>query len=118
VRKRADVYRMYVDELARRGLTDSGWTLQELAGEVPHQFFPLLCPAGTSNLAVARWMADGGIDIRRYFSPPCHRQPAFEGFRRSALDNTETLSSRALSLPLWEEMTGEHFAAVTGRLAR
>jgi dTDP-4-amino-4,6-dideoxygalactose transaminase len=118
MRKRADIYRMYVDELARCGLTDGGWTLQEFGGEFPHQFFPLLCPPGTANQEVARWMTEGGIDIRRYFSPPCHQQPAFEALPRSALDNTEILSSRTLSLPLWEEMTREHVAAVVSRLAR
>jgi dTDP-4-amino-4,6-dideoxygalactose transaminase len=116
MRRRREVYAWYRAELESRGLLEMKWAMQRQAGEVAHQFFPLLCPPGISNLAVARSLAEEGIDVRTYFSPPCHRQPAFEDFPRSALDNTEMLAARALSLPLWEEMTREQVAAVVSRL--
>lgn len=116
-RRRADVYRMYVDELARRGMVDQGWTTQDIAGEVAHQFFPLLCPPAVSNRDVARRMAEGGIEVRTYFRPPCHQQPAFARCPRETLAQTDALSSRILSLPLWEEMTRADVTTVMARLA-
>jgi len=117
-RRRMEIYGWYRDELGRHGLRESGWTMQQQSGEVAHQFFPLLCPPEISNGTVAQWMAEHGIQIRTYFSPPCHQQPAFDALGRSALENTEALAARALSLPLWEEMTPEHVATVARRLYR
>jgi dTDP-4-amino-4,6-dideoxygalactose transaminase len=74
---RRQIYAWYRAALAKRGLLSRGWTLQQDRGEVAHQFFPLLCPPGVSNVAVARAMAARGIQVRTYFGPPCHRQPAF-----------------------------------------
>lgn len=115
-RKRVQIHEWYRAELADRGFLGNGWAMQQQVGEIAHQFFPLLCPSAISNLAVAQSMARQGIDIRTYFSPPCHQQPSFEGFRHSALNNTETLAARALSLPLWEEMTRQHVATVVSNL--
>lgn len=115
-RERAEIHEWYRSELMSRGLLDNGWTMQQQAGNIAHQFFPLLCPPNVSNQAVAQLMAQHGIDIRTYFSPPCHQQPSFEGFQRATLGNTESLSARALSLPLWEGMTPKHVTTIVKQL--
>ena len=62
---------------------------------------------GTDRDAVAAALADAGVDTRRYFDPPLHRQSAYaeRGFRQSALAVTETISPRVLSLPIHSSMT-------------
>ena len=116
-RRRIEIYAWYRDELARHGLSSGGWAMQRQAGEVAHQFFPLLAPAGVSNVALQRSLAARGVEIRTYFRPPCHGQPAFERCARLALPETDALAERVLSLPLWEEMTREQVATVVGGLA-
>jgi dTDP-4-amino-4,6-dideoxygalactose transaminase len=113
---RMKIYEWYRAELESKGLLTQGWTMQRDLGEIAHQFFPLLCPPGISNLDVMRSMAGHGIDIRTYFCPPCHTQPAFGSFPRFELPHTEALSTRALSLPLWEEMSRDDVATVVSRL--
>jgi dTDP-4-amino-4,6-dideoxygalactose transaminase len=115
-RRRMDIHGWYREELAERGMLAAGWTTQREAGEVPHQFFPLLCPEQFSNQAVVKSMAAHAVEVRTYFCPACHEQPAFDRFPRSDLTNTQTLSARALSLPLWEEISREQIQHVVGHL--
>ena len=114
--RRMQLHAWYRESLEARGLLARGWTMQQQRGEVPFQFFPLLCPSGRSNQETAEALARQGIDIRTYFRPGCHEQPAFERFGRQPLTNTEAVSHRALSLPLWEEMTREQVITVVEAL--
>ena len=51
-------------------------------------------------------LAAEGIDSRRYFYPPIHRQKAYAGTTgHGALPVTDELSSRVISPPLWTAMT-------------
>lgn len=115
--RRMMVYQWYRSELEGRGLLQDGWTMQKPLGEIAHQYFPLFCPRGVSNQAVVKRLAARSIDLRTYFSPPCHEQPVFQGFERATLANTEMLAQRALSCPLWEEMTREQVSEVVAELA-
>ena len=117
-RRRIEIHRWYEEELVRCGMPQQGWRMQLEAGEVAHQFFPLLAPPSASNVALVRALTDRGIEIRTYFHPACHAQPAFERCARLALPETEALARRILSLPLWEEMGREHVASVVAGLAR
>lgn len=45
-----------------------------------------------------------GIETRKYYSPPLHRQTAFSGARPLELPNTEWLAGRVLSLPMWSHL--------------
>jgi hypothetical protein len=48
------------------------------------------------------------IDTRKYYEPPAHRQLAYKQFYNgSQLPNTELLSARSLSLPMWSQMEQE-----------
>jgi dTDP-4-amino-4,6-dideoxygalactose transaminase len=46
------------------------------------------------------------IETRKYYDPPVHRQIAYREFSPPAgtLPNTELLSARSLSLPIWSHM--------------
>jgi dTDP-4-amino-4,6-dideoxygalactose transaminase len=54
-----------------------------------------------------------GIDTRRYYYPPIHRQKAYVGIARNrSLPETELLTNQVLTVPLWSHMTGPTVRAV------
>ena len=56
----------------------------------------------------ARALAAEGIDSRRYYYPPIHRQKAYAGTTgHGDLRVTDELAARVISPPLWTAMT-EH----------
>lgn len=102
---REALYGVYVDELAGGGLLAEGWQLQRFDGHTPHQFMPVACAPRLTNSSVAAAMHGCDIEVRTYFSPPCHQQPQFATCPNNGLPVTDDLARRCLSLPLWEEMT-------------
>lgn len=62
---------------------------------------------GLTAVELARALAAEGIDSRRYYHPPIHRQKAYADRwpERRALPVTDSLSERVLSVPLWSHMT-------------
>ena len=62
---------------------------------------------GASRDAVRARLADAGIDSRAYYSPPCHRMPAFS--RRHPAERrlpvTDSLAACSLSLPMGAHVT-------------
>lgn len=62
---------------------------------------------GASRDAVRAHLADAGIDSRAYYSPPCHRMPAFS--RRHPADRrlpiSDNLAACSLSLPMGAHVT-------------
>ncbi len=74
---------------------------------------------GATRDAVAAALAERGVDTRRYFDPPLHRQSAYadRGFRQSALAVTEALSPRVLSLPMHSSMTDDDVDYVCDAIA-
>lgn len=76
---------------------------------------------GLAAPAVQTALAAEGIDSRRYYSPPIHRQAAYAG--RSAasprsLPVTDALAGSALTPPLWSHMTPGVIERVGAALAR
>jgi dTDP-4-amino-4,6-dideoxygalactose transaminase len=59
-----------------------------------------------------------GIDTRCYFSPPVHRQQAYSEGAHFDLPNTEWLSSRVISLPMWRDLSVEAVEQVADVIAR
>lgn len=116
-RRRMAVHAWYREELESRGLLAWGWAIQKQLGERAHVYFPLLCPSGVSNQDILKRMTERGIDMRTYFSPPCHRQPAFEHFPGGELGTTEAIANRVLCCPIWEELTRENVSEVVAELA-
>jgi dTDP-4-amino-4,6-dideoxygalactose transaminase len=101
---REELYQAYVAGFRREELIARGWRLQQLAGEVAHQFMPACTPCGTLNRTVVDALAGAFIEIRTYFAPACHQQAQFSSAPCGPLAVTEDLSRRIVSLPLWEDM--------------
>lgn len=64
---------------------------------------------GLSAAELQSALAQERIDSRRYYSPPIHRQRAYEHAwpRRRDLPTTDRLAAQVLSPPLWSHMTDD-----------
>jgi dTDP-4-amino-4,6-dideoxygalactose transaminase len=62
---------------------------------------------GAGRDAVRAHLATQGIDARAYYSPPCHRMPAFARYHDPArrLVATDSLAACSLSLPMGAHVT-------------
>jgi dTDP-4-amino-4,6-dideoxygalactose transaminase len=88
----------------RAGLEPHGWRFQAGAAGSTYQHVPAVAPDGaTRDLAVARAVADR-VELRCYFDPPLHREAVFDGAARVALDTTDDLASRIVSLPMADDL--------------
>jgi dTDP-4-amino-4,6-dideoxygalactose transaminase len=112
IKKRQQIYSWYVEKLNEKRLFEKGWIVQKAEGEIPHQFMPICCPEEKQSDDIIRLLANGGIESRSYFSPPCHLHSYFSSYPHTSLAVTENISNRILSLPLWEEMTKEDVCMV------
>jgi len=54
--------------------------------------------------ALAEALRAEGVDTRRYFHPPVHRQQAYAHLPERPLPITDDVSARVLTLPLWSHM--------------
>jgi dTDP-4-amino-4,6-dideoxygalactose transaminase len=115
---REQIYTWYLEEMRKNDLFEKGWTIQEIEGNIPHQFMPICCPEVLQNSDVVHLLENHSIEARTYFSPPCHQHPLFSEFPHTPLPVTEKLSSRILSLPLWEEMSREKVMLVVEGLTQ
>ena len=61
---------------------------------------------GLTRDQLALALAAENIDTRTYYDPPVHRQSAYKQYAppEGALSQTQMLSSRILSLPIWSDM--------------
>ncbi|HMK37223.1 MAG TPA: DegT/DnrJ/EryC1/StrS family aminotransferase [Desulfomonilaceae bacterium] len=63
---------------------------------------------GMNRDELVRTLAADNIDTRAYYCPAVHAQTAYRSFFRGAqLPNTDFLSARSLSLPMWSHMEPE-----------
>jgi dTDP-4-amino-4,6-dideoxygalactose transaminase len=69
---------------------------------------------GMDAAAAATALAAEGIQTRRYYSPPVHRQRAYRwvGPANGALPETDRAAARVLTLPLWTPMAEEQVDGV------
>ena len=118
--RRRQIAGLYQQELSRLPGIEF---MQLAAGAEPSykDFSIVIDPArfGMSRDALRRVLASQGIETRTYFSPPCHRQTAFEHFydRSRPLNRTEVLSSRSLSLPMGSHVDEAVVAEVCDAIA-
>ncbi|MDQ0874555.1 dTDP-4-amino-4,6-dideoxygalactose transaminase [Paenibacillus sp. V4I3] len=117
-RLRQQIFQWYLDKFQRIPVLNEEWELQKTEGEIAYQFLPVLCPKDQSNLDFVKLLADNHVEARTYFSPTCHQQKFFSSFQRTLMPNTDHLSGRILSLPIWEEMKESDIAQVTQILAK
>ncbi|PLR82576.1 aminotransferase DegT [Bacillus canaveralius] len=104
IASRLRVIESYQKELEAHNLISLGWKTQQTTGQIPHQFFSVLCPVGEYNDYYIKKLGEKKIQALKYFSPACHEQEQFIKFFHSDLTITEGISKRILSLPFWEGM--------------
>jgi dTDP-4-amino-4,6-dideoxygalactose transaminase len=75
---------------------------------------------GMDATALAAALAAEGVQTRRYYSPPVHRQRAYRtvGPSNGALPVTDDAAARVLTLPLWTGMDDEQVDRVGVAVAR
>lgn len=117
-RQRQQIYQWYVEGFLQTPVLKKEWQLQKTEGEIAYQFMPVLCPQDQSNLDIVKSLADNHIEARTYFSPTCHQQKFFSSFKRTLMTNTNNISGRILSLPLWEGMEKSDIDQITQILAK
>jgi dTDP-4-amino-4,6-dideoxygalactose transaminase len=117
MKTRQKISRWYIEIMNQKGLFHANWAGQKTQGMVPRQVNSFLCPPDRTNRDLIHLLQENGIEARTYFSPACHQQHTFASFRHSGLDTTETISSRVINLPTWEEMRKEDVRAVVDALA-
>jgi dTDP-4-amino-4,6-dideoxygalactose transaminase len=115
---RQQVFQWYLNEFHQIPTLKQEWQLQKTEGEIAHQFMPVLCPKNQSNIDFVKLLADNHIEARTYFSPACHQQQFFSSFERTFMTNTNNISRRILSLPLWEGIEKSEIAQVTQILSK
>jgi dTDP-4-amino-4,6-dideoxygalactose transaminase len=75
---------------------------------------------GMDATEVAGALAAEGVQTRRYYAPPVHRQRAYRwvGPANGALPETDRAAARVLTLPLWTGMDDEQVDGVGAAMAR
>ncbi|WP_028559706.1 DegT/DnrJ/EryC1/StrS family aminotransferase [Paenibacillus pinihumi] len=109
---RTQIASWYRDALAKYRLLESGWKSQCSEHKIAYQFYPLLCPSGKTNTYFVQKLEAAGIQVRTYFSPPCHRQELFRHHSHTGLSVTDEVSQRMLSLPVWEDIRREQIQRI------
>ena len=59
---------------------------------------------GMDAATLQRALAAEGVDSRRYYHPPVHRQQAYASLPQRPLAVTDDISPRVLALPFWADM--------------
>jgi dTDP-4-amino-4,6-dideoxygalactose transaminase len=75
---------------------------------------------GLTAAELQRALSAEGIDSRRYYSPPIHRQQAYEGRWPNArpLPVTDEMAASVLSPPLWSHLSDDQIDAVADAIVR
>jgi dTDP-4-amino-4,6-dideoxygalactose transaminase len=95
-------------------LTPLGITFQPGALRSAPAFASALMPTAESRDTAMAALSDELIESRMYYNPPVHRQPFFsDAAPRRALEVTDELSARVISLPMSDELGTD----VIGRIA-
>jgi dTDP-4-amino-4,6-dideoxygalactose transaminase len=72
---------------------------------------------GLTRDALAHALRAEGIDTRKYFDPPVHRQRAYSHLDTEPLPTTEDVASSVLSLPMFPDLRNEHVERVADRIS-
>jgi dTDP-4-amino-4,6-dideoxygalactose transaminase len=66
--------------------------------------------------ALARRLAEAGVESKAYYATPLHRQPAFEAAPSEPLPETEAAARELLAIPMFSEITPEQQAYVAEQI--
>lgn len=72
---------------------------------------------GVSREATVAALRAEGVDTRRYFSPPLHRQTAYADMEGTELPVTDEVAGSVISLPIYRSLSTEQAARVVEVLA-
>lgn len=73
---------------------------------------------GLTNLQIGAALKADGIDSRRYYAPPIHRQTAYAALRGTReLPVTDEMAGRVLTTPLYSHMTPRQVRSVAASVA-
>jgi FlaA1/EpsC-like NDP-sugar epimerase/dTDP-4-amino-4,6-dideoxygalactose transaminase len=111
----AALYRTYLEEIPGIGF-------QEVpTGDVStYKDFTITVDAdrfGLSRDLLAHSLKAEGIDTRKYFDPPVHRQFAYSHLAPEPLPTTDAVAGSVLSLPMFPDLRNEHVERVADRIA-
>lgn len=73
---------------------------------------------GLTTVQLAAALKAEGVDTRRYYAPPVHRQKAYAGVGGDPLPVTDRASERVLTLPLWSHFADAHVDGLAAALVR
>jgi dTDP-4-amino-4,6-dideoxygalactose transaminase len=68
------------------------------------------------DLAVA--LSAEGVDSRRYYHPPIHRQRAYAHLRHEDLPTTDRIAESVLTVPLWSHSTADQIDGIAAAIRR
>lgn len=99
------------------GLAGIGFVHEAPGDESSHKDFSITIDPhrfGADRETVRAALDARGIDTRAYYDPPCHRQRAYAAAHAglAALEVTDRLAARSLSLPIGRQVDGEVIARV------
>ncbi len=89
----------------RAGLEALGITFQPLADRSALPFVSAAFDRSDRRDAAQRALTEAAIETRDYYNPPVHRHPVFAGATVLAVDATDDLAGRILSLPMSDTLT-------------
>jgi dTDP-4-amino-4,6-dideoxygalactose transaminase len=107
-----------IAETYRAGLSAlPGVAFQEVLAENRSSYtcFPITVDPeqfGLTRDQLALALAAENIETRKYYYPPVHRQTAYRQYAKGDFINTDLISSRVLSLPIWSKMETSVVAGV------
>ncbi len=74
---------------------------------------------GLNRDQLAQALQAENVDTRKYYEPPVHRQTAYQQYYNgSILPNTDWLSERSLSFPMWSQMEPEVMTGICQAVER
>jgi dTDP-4-amino-4,6-dideoxygalactose transaminase len=111
----AALYRTYLEEIPGIGFQEvpagDVSTFKDFTITIDRDRF------GLSRDLLAHALKAEGIDTRKYFDPPVHRQFAYRYLAPEALPTTDDVAAGVLSLPMFPDLRNEHVERVADRIA-
>jgi dTDP-4-amino-4,6-dideoxygalactose transaminase len=71
-------------------------------------------PFGLSRDGLALTLLAEGVDTRKYFDPPVHRQRTYEHLEYRRLPVTDAVAGSVLSIPVYPDLSDQHVERVCG----
>ncbi len=101
----------------RSALRGTPLAYQRGAGRSTWQIFHVLAPTPAARARCVELAPEHGVEVRTMHDPPLHHHPAFAERRHGELPVTEDLASRALALPMANDLSDDAIARI-GALCR